>query len=89
MDSEHIGGWQKLAAWYNVPPLRGETYKVDADGRLIRWEEYGKDTDYGWRVDHVGGPNVNANWRARHWRREPLATSTWSAQPPAAGERFI
>ena len=67
MSSQHIGGWQKLAAWYNVSAVSGETYKVDLDDRPIRWEDYGKHTDYGWHVDHVGGADIHANLRARHW----------------------
>jgi hypothetical protein len=64
---------RKFLAWNNVPSVPGQQYKTDCDGRLIAFEEYGRYSEYGWHIDHIiplvlNGPDVPANWRARHWK---------------------
>jgi hypothetical protein len=50
----------------------------DCDGRRIKKADYGKYTEYGWQIDHVtptilGGLDIYANKRPRHWRGNSLA----------------
>lgn len=69
---------RKLAAWNNVPaipvlsPGLFPTTKIDCDGRIIKWSEYGQNSENGWHIDHahelaLGGPDELHNLRARHW----------------------
>jgi hypothetical protein len=69
---------------YLIPPLSESdivwirhygnlTETNDCDGRLIKRSEYGKLTACGWEIDHVtpsmlGGLDVYANKRPRHWQ---------------------
>ena len=64
---------KRRIAWENVPAQYGSPFKIDCDGRLMLWDHYGKNSEYGWHVDHAtptisGGPDVAWNWRARHWQ---------------------
>jgi len=63
---------RKLAAWSNASLLEESSDRIDSNGRVICWAEYGKTTAYGWEIDHVtpltfGGLDVCENLRARHW----------------------
>jgi hypothetical protein len=66
----------KLAAWTACKPLQQlnpAVYRLDAYGNIIRWADYGTQSDYGWEIDHVlpsalGGPDHAVNYRALHWR---------------------
>jgi hypothetical protein len=63
---------RKLAAWSNASLLEESSDRIDCNGRVICWAEYGKTTAYGWEIDHVtpltfGGLDVCENLRARHW----------------------
>jgi len=60
-------------AWQRTAQFASDMSLLDCDNRLIFKDEYGKNTEYGWHVDHIiplaeGGPDVPSNWRARHWR---------------------
>jgi hypothetical protein len=62
----------KMAAWNRIDSLEDSSDRIDCDGRVIRWADYGKTTAYGWELDQaapaaVGGPDVCGNLRARHW----------------------
>ena len=62
----------KLAAWNTASVLEESSDRIDCDGRVISWAEYGKTTAYGWEIDHptpptFGGLDVCDNLRARHW----------------------
>lgn len=65
---------KKLWAWSNTKAVAGyNDYRFDCDGRMIRWSEYGTNTEYGWHIDHIfpvalGGGDHASNLRARHWR---------------------
>jgi len=65
---------RKLEAWSRANPSTfGTDYRIDCDHRLIKWDQFGKLTDYGWEVDHIfptalGGCDNYSNIRARHWR---------------------
>ncbi len=64
---------RKEAAWANATPTTDPHIRVDCDGRLIDWDEYGKYSQYGWHIDHInplalGGRDSPENLRARHWR---------------------
>ena len=63
--SEHVLVW--------VRHFGDVTFAYDCDGRLIFFEQYGQYSDYGWQIDHahpsaLGGLDVHANKRPRHWR---------------------
>ena len=63
---------RKRFAWDNATIEFGTLFRTDCDGRRMRWEEYGKYSEYGWHIDHVtrttlGGHDRPWNWRARHW----------------------
>lgn len=73
---------QKRAAWEKASLTISAQNRVDCDGRIIRWSEYGMDSDFGWRIDYIvplskGGGEELANLRARHWRgsRSPRPAS--------------
>ncbi len=62
----------KIVAWNSACLLEGSSDRIDWNGRVIRWTEYGKTTAYGWEIDQatptaVGGLEVCGNFRARHW----------------------
>jgi len=63
---------RKIVAWSNARSLEDSSDRIDCNGRVICWSEYGKTTAYGWEIDHAtatasGGPDVYGNLRARHW----------------------
>ncbi len=63
---------RKIVAWSDARSLEDSPDRIDCNGRVIRWSEYGKTTAYGWEIDHatptaVGGTDVCGNLRARHW----------------------
>ena len=63
---------RKIAAWNSAHAMEDSSDRLDCDGRVICWKEYGKTTAYGWEIDHatpgaVGGLDVYGNFRARHW----------------------
>jgi hypothetical protein len=67
---------KKIAAWQRGRPVPGMALGVarfDEFGFIIRWDEHGKQTAYGWEVDHVralalGGTDSLDNVRALHWQ---------------------
>jgi hypothetical protein len=64
---------KKVTAWFNASPTHNPNYMIDCDGRLIKWSEYGRYSEYGWQIDHanplaLGGSDSPLNLRARHWR---------------------
>lgn len=67
---------KKIAAWTACDPIPGlppGDWRRDAYGSTIRRADYGKQTEYGWEVDHahptaLGGPDALHNVRALHWR---------------------
>ena len=66
-------GERKQTAWASATPTADPDVRIDCDGNLIKWSEYGKYTEFGWHIDHamplaLGGVNGLANLRARHWR---------------------
>lgn len=63
---------RKIIAWNNADAIAGSSDRMDCDKNIMRWAEYGQTTTYGWEIDHatptaVGGLDVYANLRARHW----------------------
>jgi hypothetical protein len=62
---EHVVVWRHNFGFYDTA--------VDCDGRTIKFAEYGKYSECGWQIDHtmptgLGGLDVYANKRPRHWR---------------------
>jgi len=70
---------KKLAAWLNATPTANPNAKIDCDGRMIWWNEYGLFSAHGWQIDHIapralnGSDVVPHNLRARHWRGNSYA----------------
>ena|ERR1700730_1967818 len=65
---------RKAAAWFKAAPANGPyiDFRIDCDGRLIRWPDYGVRSEFGWEIDHIvpkamGGTDDLSNLRARHW----------------------
>lgn len=63
---------RKQLAWINTAGSLSVAVCYDCDGRVIRYDEYGKLTVCGWEIDHsvptaIGGYDVPANFRARHY----------------------
>jgi hypothetical protein len=65
--------YRRQVAWENATPfVDGREFRIDCDGRFIRWSEYGLYSTYGWQIDHIrptalGGNDMLGNLRARHW----------------------
>jgi len=64
---------KKRIAWLRALEIPDyPLYRIDCDFRTICWNDYGSLTEYGWEIDHIqptalGGSDVHANLRARHW----------------------
>lgn len=66
---------RKLAAWQKASIIPGRPqheWRIDCDGRTVSWREYGRNSMYGWHIDHIipqalNGPDELWNLRARHW----------------------
>jgi hypothetical protein len=62
---------QVTIAWFNTAPHLSSPECWDCDNWLIRHDDHGKDTIFGWDIDHTiplasGGPDVWWNVRARN-----------------------
>jgi hypothetical protein len=65
----------KIAEWVkgDIHPHMGPAeWRIDCDGRLIRFDEYGLNSSFGWHKDHIvpdvfGGSDDAVNLRPRHW----------------------
>jgi len=65
----------KVAVWNamngaNFHPLTD--WRYDVCGRLVRWQDYGKTTQYGWEIDHInpvarGGSDDMTNLQGLQW----------------------
>jgi hypothetical protein len=69
---ETVEDRRKHVAWGKARPTLDPMERIDCDGRLIHWEQYGKCTAFGWEIDHIrptilGGSDGPMNLRARHW----------------------
>jgi hypothetical protein len=67
-DSKQLS-WAKLPSHPHIADA-----KIDCDGWIIFWSEYGKHSAFGWQVEHIvpralGGSDEMSNLRARHWDR--------------------
>lgn len=68
----------KLSAWGRAIPVIGydqNQIRKDAYGSFIVWSEYGKQTQFGWEIDHElpkskfpGMAKQLVNLRALHWK---------------------
>ncbi len=61
--------WEKGRKYQDLNP---EKYRLDACGALIQWDSYGKETPFGWEVDHIfpcsmGGGDEYENLRPLHY----------------------
>jgi len=41
------------AAWLQAKETAHPHMRIDCDGRMIMWGEYGKYSEYGWQIDHA------------------------------------
>lgn len=68
---------EKIAAWTACDPIPGlspRDWRRDAYGFALYRADYGKQTEYGWEIDHrvpsaLGGSDGLHNLRALHWRK--------------------
>jgi hypothetical protein len=68
---------KKIAAWMAcdaIPGFDPQDWRRDAYGFALYRADHGKQTQYGWEVDHIialalGGEDSLSNVRALHWRR--------------------
>ena len=62
--------------WKKAPKrktLNENEYRFGAAGALIKYSDYGLQTNFGWNIDHkiptsADGTNDNSNIRAMHWK---------------------
>ncbi len=62
--------------WDNSQKVENEdpnNFRKDPCRAWIKWDEYGKDSKYGWSIDHIlpeslGGTDRNENLRAMHFK---------------------
>jgi HNH endonuclease len=67
---------RKVAAWQKaqiVPGYDSNVHRKDSYGWWIAWIEYGKQSEYGWEIDHIvplsrGGSDAEINLQALHWK---------------------
>lgn len=69
-----------------------QTVVLDCDNRFIRRGDYGSLGPYGWEIDHtvptaLGGLDVYANKRPRHWRGNRQAGPAINALANALSRR--
>lgn len=62
--------WEKALT---VEGYNSKLYRKDVCGAWIKYSDYGKETDYGWTIDHVyptakGGKDDFINLRPMHWK---------------------
>jgi hypothetical protein len=65
-----------LTVWQNakiVENLDATVWRKDACDAWINWNEFGKESAYGWEIDHVlpvckNGTDNTINLRAMHWK---------------------
>ena len=66
---------QKDHCWEKAPKrssLNENEYRFGAAGALIKYDDYGEDSEFGWNIDHkiptsAGGSDEDSNIRAMHW----------------------
>ena len=65
---------KKKVAWSRATEIVGHPdHRIDCDGKIIRWVEYGQQTHYGWSIDYrrsdeAGDLDVLTIIQARHWQ---------------------
>ena len=76
---------RKRAAWQKasvVPGYDPQLLRRDRFGNLMSWPEYGKQTDFGWELDHVWptsllGSDDLTNLAATHWKANRLKSNNF------------
>lgn len=64
-----------LAVWQKATPIDGyspDEWRVDRNGNIIHFDEYGKTSQYGWEVEHSipkvrGGSDELSNLYPMRW----------------------
>ena len=72
----NISEEKRMRIWENCTTVEGydsSKYRKDTCGAWIAWNNYGKESDYGWEIDHtfpeaLGGTDHSDNSRAMHWK---------------------
>ncbi len=74
-----------VLVWHKATPVIGrdaDEWRMDCCGSLIRWDEYGKQTLYGWEVDHIrpvalGGGDELYNLQPLQWVNNRRKGDQW------------
>lgn len=69
-EQKKIAAWTACRPYLDWPPT---DWRIDRHDTLIRRSDHGRQTEYGWEVDHVcalalGGTDTLDNVEALHWR---------------------
>ena len=70
VDDIKLAVWDKAETIDNYDP---NVWRRDAHGHVIRYDEHGRRTDYGWQVDRIvpysqGGSSMIENLRPLWWK---------------------
>jgi 5-methylcytosine-specific restriction endonuclease McrA len=65
-----------LSIWRKAKPMQGlasNQFRCDAFGNYIAFNEYGKNSTFGWEIDHIfpkslGGNDHVTNLQPLHWK---------------------
>ena len=65
---------------------KGNTYRRDVCGALIRYDQYGQQTTYGWEIDHIkpvskGGTDNIDNLQPLQWSNNRNKADQYPAYP--------
>ena len=71
--------------WNNAPKIERKDpkkYRLGAAGALIKYEEYGSQSELGWNIDHrmktsFAKNEKDRNIRAMHWKNNQKKGSGW------------
>ncbi len=74
-----------VAVWNRgsvVPGYNPAVIRKDACGAIIRWDQYGQLTTFGWEIDHIhptsrGGMDIPTNLQPLQWQNNRHKADAW------------